>query len=112
MILSFTEQYPQSPPEVSFLSKMFHPNVYENGDLCLDILKNKWSPSYDVLGILLSIQSLLNDPNTDSPANPEAATLFNKNKVEYEKRVKITVEMSWDDIENELAKIGSLPSNC
>ena len=48
---------------VKFLTKMFHPNVYSNGELCLDILQNRWSPTYDVAAILTSIQSLLHDPN-------------------------------------------------
>ena len=42
---------------------MFHPNVYNTGELCLDILQNRWSPTYDVAAILTSIQSLLHDPN-------------------------------------------------
>jgi ubiquitin-protein ligase len=42
---------------------MFHPNVYHTGELCLDILQNRWSPTYDVAAILTSIQSLLHDPN-------------------------------------------------
>lgn len=68
---------------------MFHPNIYNNGELCLDILQNRWSPTYDVAAILTSVQSLLNDPNPSSPANVEAASLFKDNKQEYERRVKV-----------------------
>lgn len=103
LVLTFDEGYPQHPPEVTFISEMFHPNIYPNGDLCLDILKSRWSPSYDVQGVLLSIQSLLNDPNTKSPANPEAAKLFQENLEEYRKKVKLCVESSWTDIDR-LAK--------
>lgn len=99
LILVFDDDYPNHPPEVSFISEMYHPNVYPNGDLCLDIIKSKWSPSYDVLGILLSIQSLLNDPNNKSPANIEAAKLYDENREEYNMRVKASVEASWIDIE-------------
>jgi ubiquitin-conjugating enzyme E2 A len=99
LILTFDENYPQHPPVVNFISEVFHPNVYANGDLCLDILKSKWSPSFDVLSVLLSIQSLLNDPNTKSPANPEAAKLFKENYENYEMKVKACVERSWTDIE-------------
>nr|AAT12398.1 ubiquitin-conjugating enzyme E2-17KDa [Antonospora locustae] len=53
LILSFKESYPQSPPEVKFVSKVFHPNVYASGDLCLDILKNRWSPTYDVCNLFM-----------------------------------------------------------
>ncbi|GME94325.1 unnamed protein product [Ambrosiozyma monospora] len=73
--LTFDEQYPNKPPQVKFTSEMFHPNVYASGELCLDILQNRWSPTYDVASILTSIQSLLNDPNINSPANVEAANL-------------------------------------
>lgn len=104
LVLVFEEDYPNHPPEVSFISEMFHPNVYPHGDLCLDILKNRWSPSYDVLGILLSIQSLLNDPNIRSPANTEAAELYEKNYEEYVRRVKVVVEKSWIDVEEMLGQ--------
>jgi len=99
LILTFDELYPQHPPEVCFVSEMFHPNIYLNGDLCLDILKNRWTPSYDVQAVLVSIQSLLNDPNSKSPANPEAAKLFESDFEAYKARVKTTVENSWSDIE-------------
>ncbi|WUR04074.1 ubiquitin-conjugating enzyme E2 2 (UBC2) [Vairimorpha necatrix] len=100
LVLIFDNTYPQNPPKVKFLSKMFHPNVYQNGELCLDMLKNRWSPSYDILGILISIQSLLNDPNIKSPANLEAADLYENDKLEYSKKVKETVIRSWVDTEN------------
>ena len=54
--MTFDEQYPNKPPAVKFLSSMFHPNVYATGELCLDILQNRWSPTYDVAAILTSIQ--------------------------------------------------------
>lgn len=54
--MHFEEQYPNKPPGVRFISQMFHPNVYATGELCLDILQNRWSPTYDVAAILTSIQ--------------------------------------------------------
>lgn len=117
LVMQFEEQYPNKPPIVKFISKMFHPNVYATGELCLDILQNRWSPTYDVAAVLTSIQSyvirnmqskengrrvlteirLLNDPNTGSPANVEASNLYKDNRKEYTKRVKETVELSWSD---------------
>jgi ubiquitin-conjugating enzyme E2 A len=50
-------------------------------------LQNRWSPTYDVSAILTSLQSLLHDPNPNSPANAEAAQMYSENKIEYNKRV-------------------------
>lgn len=85
---------------VRFLTRMFHPNskdylVYNDGTICLDILQNQWSPIYDVQAILTSIQSLLCDPNPNSPANSEAARIYNDNTREYNRRVREVVEDSW-----------------
>ncbi|MDA4133349.1 MAG: hypothetical protein OK454_09555 [Thaumarchaeota archaeon] len=56
LVMHFEEQYPNKPPSVKFISQMFHPNVYATGELCLDILQNRWSPTYDVAAVLTSIQ--------------------------------------------------------
>ncbi|KAF7558977.1 hypothetical protein G7046_g5173 [Stylonectria norvegica] len=56
LVMQFEEQYPNKPPQVKFISQMFHPNVYATGELCLDILQNRWSPTYDVAAVLTSIQ--------------------------------------------------------
>ncbi len=74
--------------------------VYNDGKICLDILQNNWSPIYDVVAILSSLQSLLCDPNPKSPANSEAARLYEENMEEYNKRVREVVEASWiaDDV--------------
>lgn len=76
LCLTFDETYPNKPPTVKFISKMFHPNVYANGELCLDILQNRWSPTYDVAAILTSIQSLLHDPNPNRCVPPRATRLL------------------------------------
>jgi len=98
--IEFSEEYPNKPPKVRFMSKMFHPNVYNDGQICLDILQNRWSPTYDVSSILTSIQSLLDEPNPNSPANAEAAQLFQENRREYERRVGDIVEKSWMDCDD------------
>lgn len=76
--LSFSSKYPYVPPSVSFITTCFHPNIDPDGNICLDILKDKWTALYDVRTVLLSIQSLLNEPNLDSPLDPHAATLWIK----------------------------------
>jgi ubiquitin-conjugating enzyme E2 A len=85
--LQFPDQYPDKPPRVRFLTEMFHPNIFADGSLCLDIIQDKWKPIYTVSSILSSIQSLLCDPNTDSPANQDAAKLYQSSKKEYNKCV-------------------------
>ena len=97
LVLEFTEDYPNKAPQVRFLSKLFHPNIYNDGQICLDILQNQWSPIYDISAILTSIQSLLCDPNPASPANSEASRLYNENRREYNRRVREIVEQSWLD---------------
>jgi ubiquitin-conjugating enzyme E2 A len=85
----FTDEYPSKPPkEVRFTTEMFHPNIYPDGTLCLDIIQDKWSPTYTVSSLLASVQSLLTDPNPNSPANPEAARYYEQDKKEYNKRVR------------------------
>ena len=95
LILEFNEEYPVKPPDVRFCTTIFHPNVYNDGKICLDILNNQWSSIFDVRTILESIQSLLGNPNPNSPANAEAARLFIENKKEYNKKVMECVENSW-----------------
>jgi len=61
--ITFPDDYPSKPPKIRFISEMFHPNIFADGSLCLDILQDKWKPVYTVGSILTSIQSLLTDPN-------------------------------------------------
>ncbi|KAG8387704.1 hypothetical protein BUALT_Bualt02G0048900 [Buddleja alternifolia] len=74
--LRFPLDYPFKPPQVKFETMCFHPNVDQYGNICLDILQDKWSSAYDCRTILLSIQSLLGEPNTESPLNSSAASLW------------------------------------
>ena len=74
--LEFPPEYPFSAPTVTFITSCFHPNVDQYGNICLDILKDKWSAVQNVQSILVSLQSLLGEPNNDSPLNPYAAALW------------------------------------
>nr|XP_028591516.1 ubiquitin-conjugating enzyme E2 C [Podarcis muralis] len=82
--LEFPSGYPYNAPTVKFITPCYHPNVDLQGNICLDILKDKWSALYDVRTILLSIQSLLGEPNVESPLNTEAAELW-KDQAAYKK---------------------------
>lgn len=100
--LKFPHDYPHKPPVVRFTTRVFHPNVYQDGSICLDILDKEWSPVFDVCGILTSIQSLLTDPNNKSPANKEAAILYTENRSEYIRKVKDSVVASIQAAESQL----------
>lgn len=97
--LKFPTDYPNKAPVVWFYSRMFHPNVYPNGKICLDILEmeDKWNPNYDAATVLCAIQSMLADPNPESPANGEANSLYQTDTQEYERRVRQIVQMSEED---------------
>ncbi|CAO2592344.1 Ubiquitin-conjugating enzyme E2 C [Lemmus lemmus] len=82
--LEFPSGYPYNAPTVKFLTPCYHPNVDTQDNICLDILKDKWSALYDVRTILLSIQSLLGESNIDSTLNTHAAELW-KNPTAFKK---------------------------
>lgn len=117
-LMNFPRDYPYSPPTVRFTRKMWHPNVYESGDVCISILhppvddpqsgelpSERWNPTQTVRTILLSIISLLNEPNTSSPANVDASVMFRKwkesNEKEYETIVKKQVALTREDAEKD-----------
>jgi ubiquitin-protein ligase len=82
-------EYPFSPPVIKFISPIFHPNVSESGDICLNILKKDdgWSPVLSISKVLLSIQNLLMEPNPESALNIDAVLEKKKNPEEFKKKI-------------------------
>ncbi|ELT96147.1 hypothetical protein CAPTEDRAFT_21625 [Capitella teleta] len=71
--LFLPEEYPMLAPKVRFMTKIYHPNIDKLGRICLDILKEKWSPALQIRTVLLSIQALLSAPNPDDPLANDVA---------------------------------------
>ncbi|EFN54223.1 hypothetical protein CHLNCDRAFT_36102 [Chlorella variabilis] len=80
--LFLPEDYPMAAPKVRFLTKIYHPNVDKLGRICLDILKDKWSPALQIRTVLLSIQALMSAPNPDDPLDENVARHWKTNEVD------------------------------
>ncbi|EME46650.1 hypothetical protein DOTSEDRAFT_149035 [Dothistroma septosporum NZE10] len=107
--MTFSQQHPISPPKLKFETPIFHPNVYENGEVCISILHEgedqygyesaaeRWSPVQTPETILLSVISMLSSPNDESPANIEAGKMWRENKKEFKRRVRRCVRDSQEN---------------
>lgn len=106
-IMTFPDDYPNMPPKLRFTTDIWHPNVYEDGGVCISILHppgedtwgyekaaERWLPVHTVESILLSVISMLSSPNDESPANLEAAKQLREDPAGYKKKVQRCVRRS------------------
>jgi len=82
--IEFPREYPFKPPHLRFKTQIYHPNINSRGEICLDILKHEWSPALTLSDVLLSISSLLNDPNPDDPLVPTIAAVYRHDLAQYQ----------------------------
>lgn len=105
--LTFPPDYPMMPPKMKFETPIFHPNVYESGEVCISILhppeedkygyekaSERWSPVQSPETILLSVISMLSSPNDDSPANVDAAKLWREDNKSFKRKCRAIVRES------------------
>mmetsp|Transcript_2202 Transcript_2202/g.5512 ORF Transcript_2202/g.5512 Transcript_2202/m.5512 type:complete len:197 (-) Transcript_2202:572-1162(-) len=77
LVLNVPEQYPLVPPKTRYRTKIFHPNVhFKTGEICLDILKNAWSPAWTLQSVCQAVMALMSEPAADSPLNCDAGNLL------------------------------------
>ena len=110
--MNFPDDFPQSPPEMKFITEMWHPNIYPDGKVCISILhspgvdefnqqekaEERWRPVLGVEQILISVISMLNDPNCDSPANIDAGVQLRNKPELYKDKVRKLVIKSMDEM--------------
>lgn len=93
--LKVPDDYPHKPPKVKCETKVYHPNIDLDGNVCLNILRQDWKPILTLSSILYGLQLLFLEPNPDDPLNKEAAELLKRNKYQFARNVNTALRGGW-----------------
>lgn len=88
LLLTFPKNYPEDPPDIKFVTKIYHPNVSSDGVICISSKSVDWDKNQNIIDIIYSIYDLLKKPNLDHGINKEALLMYKNDYEGFEKKAK------------------------
>lgn len=94
-----TQNFPMEPPKIKCINKIYHPNIDLQGNVCLNILREDWSPVLNLNSVLIGLNFLFLEPNPNDPLNKDAANVLVKNRALFTKNVRESMRGGYVDQE-------------